>query len=114
MYKTPTIGEQWETRINFEKQPDERLPRKLMLLLDMAKFQHIVEAGSDAIFVDKHTKQIVALVMRNFVGREDILHWAGGVIEEAMALKKSVRLEDAGAIVLEGYTAGARSQPMFG
>jgi hypothetical protein len=114
IYKTRTIGEQWEQHIKHEKQPDDRLTRKPMHQLDMNMFQHIVKADSDAIFIDKHTKQIVALVMRNFVNRQDILDWASEVIEEAVGMKKSARLEDAGSIVLEGYTAGARSQPMFG
>ena len=114
IYETDIIGEQWRDQIEYGKQADSRQSRKPLVKLDFGKLQHNVEITSNAVFRDSKTNEIIGLVLRNFVGREDVRQWASMIIDDSTKMKKSARLEDTGTIVLEGYSAGSRSKPMFG
>ena len=96
------------------KQADIWQSRKPLAKPDFNNLQHNVNATSNAIFRDSQTKEIIGLVFRNFVGREDVREWANTIIGNSIRMKKSVRLEDSGIIALEGYSAGSRSLPIFG
>ena len=114
VYETDDIGHQWRHDLEFGKQPDARISRKPLHKLDFSKLQYNLDVRSNAIFRDSQTGELVGLVYRNFIGRQDILDWAGRVIDESISMKKSVRLEDSGLITLEGYTAGSRTCSQFG
>ena len=85
-----------------------------MVKLDFSKLQHNVEITSNALFRDSKTNEIIGLVFRNFVGRDDVQQWASVIIDDSIKMKKSIRLEDSGTIALKGYSAGSRNKPMSG
>jgi hypothetical protein len=114
IYETDIIGDQWRYQLEQGKLADVRQSRNPLAKLDFNQLQHNVGVTSDAIFRDSQTQEIIGLVFRNFVGREDVQQWASTVIDDSIRMKKSVRLEDSGTIALEGYSAGSRSVPMFG
>jgi hypothetical protein len=114
IYETDTIGEQWQYHMEQGKLADNRQSRKPLVKLDFDQLRHNVGVTSNAIFRDSKTNEIIGLVFRNFVGREDMRQWASTIIDDSIRMKKSVRLEDSGIIALEGYSAGSRSMPMFG
>ena len=72
IYETDIIGEQWRYQLEHGKQADIRQSRKPLAKLDFNNLQHNVNATSNAIFRDSQTKEIIGLVFRNFVGREDV------------------------------------------
>ena len=90
VYEVDAIGEQWRHQLEHGKQVDTRQRRKPLVKLDFSKLQHNVDATSDAIFRDNKTGEIIGLVIRNFIGREDILQWAGKIIDDSIGMKKSV------------------------
>ncbi|KAH6903261.1 hypothetical protein BKA70DRAFT_1433773 [Coprinopsis sp. MPI-PUGE-AT-0042] len=60
------------------------------------------------------TNELVGSVVRNFSKSESLLEWVCSIVQEGVDTRKSVRLEDSGSLVLIGFTAGARSRPLFG
>ena len=114
IYETDIVGEQWRYQIEQGKLADNRQSRKPLVKLDTDKLKHNVASTSNAIFRDSQTNEIIGLVLRNFVRRDDVRQWASAILDDSIKMKKSVRLEDSGVIALEGYSAGSRSKPMFG
>ncbi|KZT70889.1 hypothetical protein DAEQUDRAFT_649121, partial [Daedalea quercina L-15889] len=70
-----------------------------------------VHANESIIVRDASSKEIIAVVLWNFCGDPDVLAWVNTVISRAIEMKRNK--EDTGSLVLAGYSAGARSKPIF-
>ncbi|KAF6742377.1 hypothetical protein DFP72DRAFT_184327 [Ephemerocybe angulata] len=110
----PELHQMWSTYLANCEQPDKRKPRRPVHLLDTSKLQKDIPAELNCILRDRKTDELVAVVVRNFSGNEELLRWAKTVITEAVTTRKSVRLEDPGEIVIGGYSAGSLSKASFG
>ncbi|PUU76537.1 hypothetical protein B9Z19DRAFT_990265 [Tuber borchii] len=114
IYEQEDIGNQWRSHLVDGKMKDKRNPRYPLHLLDPQKLQLDIPANESAIIIDSTTGVLVGLVLRNFSGgNREVLEWATGVALEATEWQKSVRVNNTGSIVIEGFTAGQRSCPKF-
>ena len=57
-----------------------------------AKWRLVVPKGKSVVVGDLKTKDIVLVVLRNFLADHSALLWAQGVVEEGVAKLKSVRV----------------------
>ncbi|PUU73019.1 hypothetical protein B9Z19DRAFT_941258, partial [Tuber borchii] len=105
----------WAHHLQFGKQPDVRLKRHSLLMLEKSQLALDIPHTESAIILDQDSDEIVAMVYRNFISTqfESILDWINGIIVAGIRRKKSARLEDPGRIVQTGYSAGSQSQPRF-
>jgi hypothetical protein len=118
----------------FENQrlADERRGRFPVHRVIQGKMQMVIPEGVNCLIYDRETNQLVCSVVRNFSRSKALLDWVSAVVGEGVDTRKSVRvcgcltpsfccfadwgsqLEDSGSIVLIGFSAGARSRPLFG
>ncbi|KAG2018864.1 hypothetical protein CC2G_008245 [Coprinopsis cinerea AmutBmut pab1-1] len=103
----------WATYIRNSQKPDKRGKRKPVHLLDKSKIAFEIPAGLTCIIRDADTREVVFSVVRNLSGLAPMLAFAKEVIEQAVSERRSIRLEDAGSLVMFGYSAGSRSKPAF-
>ncbi|KAH9841909.1 uncharacterized protein C8Q71DRAFT_854263 [Rhodofomes roseus] len=111
--ETPEIAEACAPWIKRGKQADKRHKRHPIVSERLDKIPNVVEAHESVIFRDRKTRKIVMVVIRNICNDTKVMQYADRVVGEAMDMRKGGRLEDQGKLVLLGYTAGARSQPLF-
>jgi hypothetical protein len=110
--EAPATGLLWERHFQEAKQHDKRIKRKDVLISsDGDSWQKTIKAGESVIIRDAQTRQIVLIVIRNFCGHQGVLDWANNIVETATNIKKSVRLDDPGKLVMNGYTSGSRNAP---
>jgi hypothetical protein len=127
----PSEGARTKWLGHFAKKPaDIRKSRKGISVLDPTKFAHIVLPDEDAIFVDEATGQPVLIVIRDWVRDKGLLEFFSNVITSNADARRNVRVrtlftwskysnqamqkEDAGKIVLAGYSAGSLRKALFG
>ncbi|KAG0126489.1 hypothetical protein HOY82DRAFT_542595 [Tuber indicum] len=114
IYEKEEIGDQWKCHLEEGKMHDKRNSRYPLHFLDPKKLQQDILPNESAMFVDHETKKLVGLVLRNFSGSNaEVLKWATSVALEATEWQKSVRKDNIGTLVVEGFTAGQRSCPKF-
>ncbi|PUU80828.1 hypothetical protein B9Z19DRAFT_947899, partial [Tuber borchii] len=115
IYESEEIRALWKYHLKHGKQPDARLKRHPLQLLDESKLKLDIAGDESAIIQDQATGEIVAMVYRNFMPGQyhSILEWINATILSSIGRKKSARLEDPGKIVQNGYSAGSRSHPQF-
>ncbi|KAF9062029.1 hypothetical protein BDP27DRAFT_1185820, partial [Rhodocollybia butyracea] len=101
-----SIWDLWSYQINCAPQPDVRISRKSMFMVDTAKLDYDVGPDESAIFEDENGK-LVAMVISDFCKCKKVLHWVNEIVLLNVALEKN---EDAGSIVICGWSAGLRSR----
>jgi hypothetical protein len=105
-----TTGPLWRAHFQEVKLHDDRSKgaRKDLIITTDESWAKIVRADESIIVFDSKTEQIVLVVLRNFCGSQKVLDWLSTTIDDAVSIKKSIRLDDPGKIVLNGYTPGNR------
>ncbi|TFY63638.1 hypothetical protein EVJ58_g3143 [Rhodofomes roseus] len=111
--ETPEIEQQWGHRIRKGKKADKRHKRHPLVLEDPSRLRYVVKEDESVVFRDKETGDIIMMVIRDFCKDPRALKFVDCNAAESVDLRKSVRLEDPGKLVLLGYTAGSRSHPLF-
>ncbi|KAG6820060.1 hypothetical protein H0H93_005900 [Arthromyces matolae] len=107
-----TIYNTWYPHFAFGKQADSRMKRLPLAMLDTNQLQLDVKDDESVIIQDEDGK-LVAFVMRNFCPDPNLLHWATEQAAGQIPLRRNIRKEDTGKLVLMGYSAGARSKGQF-
>ena len=64
----------WGDFILNRKDPDDRLPKRALRRQDGQDFQYILGRDESAVFVDKDTRQIQFLVIRDFLQDDELLY----------------------------------------
>ncbi|KAI0729088.1 hypothetical protein C8Q72DRAFT_778702 [Fomitopsis betulina] len=111
--ETAEIAELWDDWVHKAKLADQRMSRRPMLIEDPEKLAIIIAADQNAIIRDSETGEIVALVIRDWCADPAVVVWVNSVVAQAVGLKRHIRKEDPGKLVLVGYSAGSRSRPAF-
>ncbi|KAK7054496.1 hypothetical protein VNI00_003694 [Paramarasmius palmivorus] len=112
LYDCQLAGLKWREHISTGKQPDQRVKRKEMHKVDPSKLDYDIKAGESARFVNEQG-ELVMLIIRDFCASDKMTQWADAVANRNVDVRKSIRLEDAGSIVMSGWSAGSRSSPNF-
>ncbi|KZT66626.1 hypothetical protein DAEQUDRAFT_758627 [Daedalea quercina L-15889] len=73
----------------------------------------VIPASESAIIRDRDSGEVIAVVIRGFCEDEEILGDINSDLTTDCAIKRSVRKEDPGKLVLAGYSAGSRSSPSW-
>ena len=102
----------WASHLETGRLYDRRTTRKTVQHnTDSDQWSYIVSEHESVKVVDQETGDLVLLVLRQFCNDYSTLGWVNGVCEHGLELKKSVRLDDTGKIVMVGHTAGSRCSP---
>ncbi|KAK7025963.1 hypothetical protein VNI00_015792 [Paramarasmius palmivorus] len=112
IYDSQDAADKWKKKITRGRLPDKRKKRKGMHKVDLEQLLHNVKEGENARFVDENGS-LVFLVIRDFCPSQKIQQWADAVANRNVDERKCIRLEDAGSIVMSGWSAGSRSSPQF-
>ncbi|KAJ2933999.1 hypothetical protein H1R20_g3095, partial [Candolleomyces eurysporus] len=94
--------------------PDKRMRRKPVHLLERDKLSYSIPAELSCLIYDKKTKELTMVIIREFCGVPAILRLATEIVSRAAAVRRNVRKEDSGTLMLAGYSCGSRSAPAFG
>ncbi|RDB18282.1 hypothetical protein Hypma_000646 [Hypsizygus marmoreus] len=94
---SPSIVKKWHHHLAFGKQPDKRKRRLPIHLLNSSKLIADIAPSDSAIF--KNNKgEIIGMVIRNFCPDEGAVTWADSIAEQALSLRKNIRMEDTGKL----------------
>ncbi|TFY53269.1 hypothetical protein EVJ58_g9543 [Rhodofomes roseus] len=113
MCKTRKSQAGWTKWVYERKLPDSLLVRRTMRLEVRCKLKLIVPKDKNVIIRDKELGKIVLIVRRNLCSDAEILADTNNTVIFDCSLKRNIRLEDLGKLVLAGYSAGSRSSPVF-
>ncbi|KAJ3753728.1 hypothetical protein EV360DRAFT_52978 [Lentinula raphanica] len=103
----------WHHHLQHGKQPDRRIPRKPMMRVDLALLQWDLQETSSAIFEDIVDGKPLMIVVRDICAVREVVHWVNDIVLKNVASQRNVRVQDAGCIVISGWSAGSRSKPAF-
>ncbi|KAF8462247.1 hypothetical protein BDZ91DRAFT_850656 [Kalaharituber pfeilii] len=78
----------------------------------MDRLQLVVNTIDNVVVYDMDTQEIVLVVLRSFGGSQ-LAGWVDNIAAKATEVGTSGRLDDPGKMVLQGYTAGNLSKPVF-
>ncbi|KAI5817839.1 hypothetical protein BZA77DRAFT_308612 [Pyronema omphalodes] len=110
--ESPATGPLWKDHLQSVKLHDNRGKRKDVLVIAGDEgWAKVVRADESTIVFDEKSGEIILVVIRRFCGDSEVLKWINSIAAHAVGIKKSIRLDDPGKIVLNGYTPGARSAP---
>ncbi|RXW19245.1 hypothetical protein EST38_g6615 [Candolleomyces aberdarensis] len=112
--KTQSIFDTWEVYLRNTPLPDKRMKAKPVHLLDRSRMVQSIPEDLSCIIYDKTTNEPVLVVMRNFSGLAPIRRWASEIVSRGAAVRRNVRKEDSGTLVMAGFSAGSRRAPEFG
>ncbi|KAF9065567.1 hypothetical protein BDP27DRAFT_1157645, partial [Rhodocollybia butyracea] len=104
------IWDLWHHQLTFARQPDARISRKPMFMLDPSQLSYDLGRDGSAIFVDADDGDMFAVVISELCHCPKILHWVNDIVLVNVVLEKNVRKEDAGSLVISGWSAGSRSR----
>lgn len=92
IYENQTIYNLWPTKLQVEKQPDDRLARLPMHLLDPNQLQLDISEEKNMIFHDAKTGEIIGLVVRNWMPQtwRQTVEWVDGIVVDGCEKKKSI------------------------
>ncbi|KAH6905607.1 hypothetical protein BKA70DRAFT_1430466 [Coprinopsis sp. MPI-PUGE-AT-0042] len=140
--KTPQVGRfvaEWPgvakaARKLFAKMPladHQRLKGRKLKVGELAEgdLSLVIPEDLNVVLIDEETKDVVLSVVQNFSNSPAMLSWVKGVVMQAVASRRSVRVchlsvfylnhfqpkqrEDSGQLVQIGWTARARNKPIF-
>ncbi|KAF5383887.1 hypothetical protein D9757_007416 [Collybiopsis confluens] len=111
--ETKEIWHKWYRHIYFGKQPDKRIRRRKMKMVDSRYLQEDLAEDESALYVDCKTEILVGGAIRNTCESRKILRYIQSVVAENTADRISVRKEDAGVLAIAGWCAGSRSRTTF-
>ncbi|KAJ2933961.1 hypothetical protein H1R20_g3129, partial [Candolleomyces eurysporus] len=111
---TPGIYKTWHQYLANCKLPDKRMKRKPVHLLERDRLSYSIPAELSCLIYDKKTKELTMVIIREFCGVPAILRLAMEIVSRAAGVRRSVRKEDSGTLMLAGYSCGSRSAPAFG
>lgn len=95
IYETNSAKQIWEQYQQKELYPDRRGGKtwKPLHKLDPGSLQYVVQEEESLIVKDKKTQEIIAIVIRHFSGgKEKLLEWINGIIEENTGIHRNVRV----------------------
>jgi hypothetical protein len=92
VYESEEIYNLWDHHLTRGKQPDKRLKRRPLMHLDPVRLTHDLLHDESAIFYNGST--IEAIVIRNFCKDERAMHWANGIVEENVQVKRGARVRN--------------------
>ena len=96
IYETDEIKAIWEEHCKNKKHPDPRGKFKgswpEMERLDESQLQLTIGLDESMIVKDIDTKQIVIIVLRNFMRDEEVLSWTNGVVDENIGIRRGIRV----------------------
>jgi hypothetical protein len=102
----------WRSHFQHGRLHDKRTKRKPVIVSTKdSSWVKIIRADESAIVRDAASGKIILIVIRNFCGNQEVLDWVNDIVQATLDIKKSVRLDDPGKIVLNGYSSGSRSAP---
>ncbi|KAJ3560620.1 hypothetical protein NP233_g10715 [Leucocoprinus birnbaumii] len=99
--------------IHRRSQPDKRLPRRRIQMLDTEELQFDLPPHESAIFRDALTNEIIAVVIRDACTSAEAVEFADTAVKQAIMTRVTIRKEDTGIMALMGYSLGARSARKF-
>jgi hypothetical protein len=85
------IWDLWVSHISTGKQPDRRIKRKAMHMVDIEKLAHDLPPEESAMFLDEDGK-LVLMVISDFCKSEEVLQWANEIVLLNVALETNVRV----------------------
>lgn len=86
------ILEIWDDHIRFGRQHDRRLKRHPPMLIDESALELVIPADQSCVVVDSKTKEIVLIVLRDFVATKSVREWLSEVVEVACDTRKCIRV----------------------
>lgn len=113
---TPKAKKQWDAFWHNKPLCDRRNnkgKRRQILNLDTSRLQYIIKQDESVMFRDADTKELVLVVLRDFVPDEDVRETMVGVGNEILKYRRDDRREDPGMLVHFGYTCGSRHAPQI-
>ncbi|KAL0064517.1 hypothetical protein AAF712_008575 [Marasmius tenuissimus] len=113
MVESEAIRHRWERHLDERIPADSRRKEKPVMMVDPEKLNHDLGPEESAMFVNKQG-ELQFLVLRDFCGSKEVREWCDIVIRQHVDVKRNVRKEDPGSVVLTGFSAGARSARSFG
>lgn len=96
IYETEEIAEIWRNHRAHKKHPDRRgkfgdsWPK--LERLDDTKLGLVVGVDESVIVYDAESGDVVAVVIRDFVGNDEILEWISGIVDENVGLRRGIRV----------------------
>ncbi|KAI1504255.1 hypothetical protein F5X99DRAFT_406324 [Biscogniauxia marginata] len=87
--------------------------RREILNLDESRLQYIIRQDESVIFRDSDTKELVLVVIRNFIPDERLRKNMVELCKEIIRNRRDDRREDPGMLVHFGYTCGSRHDPQI-
>lgn len=82
----------WDDHIRFGKQHDKRLKRHPPMVIPESNMDLVIPADQSCVVVDSKTKEIVLIVLRNFVATKSVREWLSEVIAVACDTRKCIRV----------------------
>ncbi|KAG6820043.1 hypothetical protein H0H93_006180, partial [Arthromyces matolae] len=81
-------------------------------ILDVNRLQKDI-GPTESVVIKDESGHLVGFVLRNFCPDEALLQWATQVAKMQIPVRRNIRKEDTGKLVLMGYSAGSRSKTAF-
>ncbi|KAJ3810314.1 hypothetical protein F5876DRAFT_65728 [Lentinula aff. lateritia] len=106
------IWDLWYNHLQYGKQPDARIARRPMMRVDSTALQFDLGPEESGRFNESDGTPVM-MVMRDFCSLVEIVSWVNDIVLRNVACQRNVRKEDAGCIVICGWSAGSRSKPAF-
>ncbi|KAJ3889767.1 hypothetical protein GG344DRAFT_51006 [Lentinula edodes] len=119
--ESQSILGRWEEHLLRGKQSDVRKTRKELFMLDSEKLKFDILEQESAAFRDEKG-ELVCVAMRGLCSDPNIVNWADSRVQKNVEIEKNIRVsqievimqkEDAGCIVIAGWSGGAQSKPAF-
>ncbi|KAI0836884.1 hypothetical protein F5Y06DRAFT_304959 [Hypoxylon sp. FL0890] len=113
---TPKAKREWEEYWRGKPLKDPRYNhglRREILDLDYSRFLYIIQQDESVIFRDAATKEIVLVVLRNFIPSEELRKTMVDTCREIIKYRRDDRRDDPGMLVHFGYTCGSRHTPQI-
>ncbi|KAJ3891722.1 hypothetical protein GG344DRAFT_76645 [Lentinula edodes] len=100
------IWDVWYNHLQHGKQPDIRIGRKPMMRVDPTALQFDLGPEQSGRFIEANGTPVM-MAIRDFCSVAEIVSWVNDIV------LRNIRKEDAGCIVICGWSAGSRSKPAF-
>ncbi|KAG6836744.1 hypothetical protein H0H93_003968 [Arthromyces matolae] len=109
---TREIYDKWYPHFAHGKQADCRLKRLPLQILDDRLLQ--IDIGpNESVLLKDESGALLGFVLRDFCPDRGLLDWATATAKLQIPVRRNIRKEDTGKLVLMGYSAGSRSKTMF-